>query len=102
MLGVHITMVKAKFLVDVSEDSKLEEKMKDILKNNFILLRILKRGPKVMFYTDVGIVEYMPSLKKIIVSAKKEIDTLVTALKEGGLKLKKIISEHPRREIKTA
>jgi len=95
-------MVKAKFLVDVSEDDKLEEKMKTILENNFILLKILKRGPKIMYYTDAGIVEYLPSMKKINVRAKKEIDTLITALKEGGLKLKKIVSEHPRRGIKTA
>jgi len=94
-------MVKAKFLVDIGEDNKFEEKMKSFLEENFTLLRILKRGQKLLYYTDVGIVEYVPHLKKIIVRAKDEVDTLISALQEAGFKLKKIVSEHPTRGIKT-
>lgn len=94
-------MVKTKFLVNISEDNKFEEKMKNVLENNFTLLRITKRGQKMLYYTDVGIVEYVPRLKKIIVRSKGKVSTLVTALQEAGFKLKKIVSEHPVRGIKT-
>jgi len=94
-------MVKAKFLVDINEDNKFEEKMKNVLEDSFTLLKIMKRGQKLLYYTNVGIVEYVPRLKKIIVRAKDEVDTLITALQEAGFKLKRIVSEHPVRGIKT-
>jgi len=94
-------MVKAKFLVDISEGNKFEEKMKNVLEDSFTLLKIMKRGQKLLYYTNVGIVEYVPRLKKIVVRAKDEVDTLVTALQEAGFKLKRIVSEHPVRGIKT-
>ena len=61
----------------------------------------MKRRQKTLYYTNVGIVEYVPRLKKIIVRAKDEVDTLITALQEAGFKLKRIVSEHPVRGIKT-
>ncbi|MHA1582195.1 MAG: hypothetical protein ACTSYM_06870 [Candidatus Baldrarchaeia archaeon] len=94
-------MVKAKFLVDISEDNKFEEKMKNVLEDSFTILKIMKRGQKTLYYTNVGIVEYVPRLKKIIVRAKNEVDTLITALQEAGFKLKRIVSEHPVKGIKT-
>jgi len=94
-------MVKAKFLVDISEDNKFEENMKNVLEDSFTLLKIMKRRQKTLYYTNVGIVEYVPRLKKIIVRAKDEVDTLITALQEAGFKLKRIVSEHPVRGIKT-
>lgn len=94
-------MVRAKFLVDISEDNNFEGKMKNVLEGNFTLLKIMKRGQKLLYYTDAGIIECVPRLKKIIVRAKDEVDTLVTVLQEAGFKLKKIVSEHPARGIKT-
>jgi len=94
-------MVKAKFLVDINEDNKFEENMKNVLEDSFTLLKIMKRRQKLLYYTNVGIVEYVPRLKKIIVRAKDEVDTLITALQEAGFKLKRIVSEHPVRGIKT-
>jgi len=87
--------------LDIDEENKFEDKIRSILEDNFTLLRIMKRGQKLLYYTDAGIVEYVPYLKKIIVRAKDEADTFVTMLQEAGLKLKKIVSEHPTKGIKT-